>query len=229
MSTQTALPVNRCDRRVAVTRSLLGYGLLAGPFYLVAGLIEASTRSGFHIAHDDLSLLANGPLGWIHITVMVLTGAMTVGAAVGMHRALAGRPGGTWGPRLLAGYGFGLVAAGVFVADPMNGFPLGTPNGRPAHPSVHGSAHIAAGGLGFLCLIAATFVLAAAFARTGDKRWAWFSRVTGIAFAAGFAGVTTGSSSASIIFGFWAAIILAFAWLAAVSLHLYRRADGSLS
>src|SRR5258708_3793402 len=145
MSTLIATPAKRCDRRDAVTRSLLGYGLLAGPFYLIAGLIEASTRSGYEIARHDLSLLANGPLGWIHITVLVLTGVMTIAAALGMRRAPAGRRGGTWGPRLVAGYGLGLVVAGVFVADPMNGFPLGTRDGRPVYPSIHGSLHIVAG------------------------------------------------------------------------------------
>jgi hypothetical protein len=70
-------------------------------------------------------------------------------------------------------------------------------------------------GTGPADLIAATFVFARAFARSGESRWAWFSRVTGIVFAAGFAGLTTGSSSAPIILGFWAAIALAFAWLAA--------------
>lgn len=225
MSTLTVVPADRCDRRTAVTRSLLGYGLLAGPFYVTAGLIEAFTRSGYHITRHDLSLLANGPLGWIHITVLVLTGAMTIAAALGMRRALARTRGGTWGPRLLAGYGCGLVAAGVFVADPMNGFPLGTPDGRPVRLSVHGLLHVVSGGLGFLCLIAATFVLAATFARAGEKGWAWFSRATGIVFAAAFASLTTGSSSAPIILGFWAAIILAFAWLAAVSLRLYRSTE----
>ena len=229
MSTLTAAPVNRCDRRDAVTRSLLGYGLLAGPFYLIAGLIEASTRSGYDITRHDLSLLANGPLGWIHVTVLVLTGVMTTAAAFGIGRALAGRRGGTWGPRLVAGYGLGLLTAGMFVADPMNGFPLGTPDGRPTHPSAQGAVHIVAGGLGFLCLIAATFVLAGTFARAGEKRWAWFSRLTGIVFAAGFAALTTGSSSAPIILGFWVAVALAFAWLGAVSLHLYRSTGRTMS
>jgi hypothetical protein len=229
MSTLTATPANRCDRRDAVTRSLLGYGVLAGPFYLIAGLIEASTRSGYDITRHDLSLLADGPLGWIHVTVLVLTGAMAIAAAVGIGRALAGSRGGTWGPRLVAGYGLGLAAAGAFVADPMNGFPLGTPDGRPAHPSLHGTLHIVSGGLGFLCLIAATFVLAGTFARAGENRWAWFSRVTGVVFAAGFAGVATGSSSAPIILGFWVAVALAFAWLAAVSLRLYRTAERTWS
>ena len=53
-----------------------------------AGLAEALTRSGFDITRDDLSLLANGPLGWVHITLLVVTGLMTVAGAVGLRRAL---------------------------------------------------------------------------------------------------------------------------------------------
>jgi hypothetical protein len=77
-----------CEPDTRVTRSLLGYGVLAGPVYLVAGLAEALTRSGFDLTHDDLSLLANGPLGWVHMTLLVLTGLMTVAGAAGLWRAL---------------------------------------------------------------------------------------------------------------------------------------------
>src|SRR5688500_19924235 len=111
------------DRPAAVTRSLLGYGPLAGAFYLVSGLAQALTRKGFDLTRHDLSLLANGPLGWIQITTLVVTGLMTVAAATGVLRALRNERGGTWGAGLLAGYGLALVAAGAFVADPMDGFP----------------------------------------------------------------------------------------------------------
>jgi Protein of unknown function (DUF998) len=218
MSTATMTPTNRCDRPGTVTRSLLGYGLLAGPFYLIAGLSEALTRRGYQLTRHDLSLLANGSLGWIHVGVLVVTGLMIIAAAAGMRRALAGAPGGRWGPRLVAGHGLGLVGAGVFIADPMNGFPLGTPDGPPVHPTMHGFLHLVVGGLGFLCLIAATAVLA----RADGRGWAWYSRGTGVAFLAGFAGIASGSSSPAVILGFWAAVVLAFAWLAALSLRLYR-------
>lgn len=216
--------VNRCDRPGALTRSLLGTGLLAGPFYVVAGLTEALTRSGFQLTRHDLSLLANGQLGWIHVLVLMLTGLMVIAAAAGLRRALAGEPGGRWGPRLVAGYGLGLVAAGVFTADPMNGFPAGTPAGPAAHPTVHGALHVVSGGLGFACLIAATLVLARTRALAGRTGWAGYCRATGAAFLAGFVGIATGSSSPAVVLGFWAAVIIAYAWLAALSLYLYRHA-----
>ncbi|HEX9338430.1 MAG TPA: DUF998 domain-containing protein [Pseudonocardiaceae bacterium] len=201
-----------CDRTGAVTRSLLGYGVLAGPFYVVVGVIQGLTRHGFNFARHDLSLLANGSLGWIQIVNLVLSGLMTVAAAVGMRRT---RRAGTWGPRLVAGYGIGLVLAGVFTADPMNGFPMGAPPGKPAGMSWHSLLHIAAGSVGFLCLIAACFVLARRFR-------AWYSRITGVLFAVSFLGITSGSGSPAIVLGFSAGVLLAWTWLAVTSIHFYR-------
>lgn len=37
------------DRGAAVTRSMLGWGVVAGPFYIVFGLILALTRPGFDL------------------------------------------------------------------------------------------------------------------------------------------------------------------------------------
>ncbi|BCJ34268.1 hypothetical protein Athai_17710 [Actinocatenispora thailandica] len=211
-----------CDRSRAVTRSLLGYGVLAGPFYVLVSLAQAMTRRGFDLAHHDWSLLANGSLGWIQIANLVLSGAMVVAAAVGMRRALAGTPGCRWVPRLVAGYGIGLVLAGAFVADPANGFPIGTPAGRAAEVSWHGMLHLAAGGLGFLCLIAACLVYARRLRRLGHRGWALYSALTGVLFLVSFAGITSGSSSAPVVLGFTAGVLLAWAWLAAVSVRLYR-------
>src|ERR1700758_3700603 len=119
-----------------ITRSLLGYGVLAGPVYVVTALAQGLTRPGFDLLHDDVSLLSNGSLGWIQIANFIVTGACVLAAAVGMSRALHGRS--TWGPRLVGVFGAGLIGAGIFVADPMNGFPVGTPAGRPETISVHG-------------------------------------------------------------------------------------------
>ena len=196
-----------CDPAAAVTRSLLGWGVVAGPFYVVVGLVQALTRHGFDLAHDDLSLLANGSLGWIQIANLVLSGAMTIAAAVGIGRALAS----TWAPRLVGGYGAGLILAGAFVADPVNGLPPGS----TATTSWHGLLHAVAGGLGFLCLVAACFVVA-------RHCWPWYSRLSGVLFLLSFLGVASGSHSAVVVIGFWIGVLVAWAWLAAVCVRLYR-------
>lgn len=192
----------------AVTRSLLGWGVVAGPFYLVVGLVQAFARSGFDIAHDDLSVLANGSLGWIQMANLILSGLMTLAAAVGITRAGGGR----WAGRLVGGYGVGLVLAGVFTADPVDGFP---PGSHAAGVSWHGMLHLVAAAAGFLCLVAACFAVARRF-------WPWYSRATGVLFLLGFLGVASGSGSALVVLGFWLAVVIAWAWLAAVCVRLYR-------
>ena len=71
---------------------------------------------------------------------------MTIAAAVGARRALGPGRLSAWASRLLGAYGAGLVAAGIFRADPSDGFPPGTPPGlgevswpcgRSLRPSCH--------------------------------------------------------------------------------------------
>lgn len=206
------------------TRALLCCGVLAGPIYIVVGLVQALTREGFDLTRHDLSLLANGSLGWIQITNLVVTGLMTIAAAVGIRRSWRGVRGGTWAPLLLGVYGAGLVAAGIFVADPTLGFPPGMPNG-PGPVSWHGLLHFVAGGIGFLGLIAACFVVASHFSTDRRPGWAAYSRVTGVVFFAGFVGIASGSGTPATVLGFWIAVIAAWAWLSALSLHLYRHVE----
>jgi hypothetical membrane protein len=212
-----------CDRATRVTKTLLAYGVIAGPLYILVSVTQALTRDGFDLAHHEWSLLANGALGWIQITNLVVTGLLTVALAVGLRRALRPGWGGTWAPRLVGAYGVGLVGAGVFRADPALGFPPGTPQGM-AEVSWHGMLHFVSGGIGFLCLIAACLVVARRLAAEGRRGWARFSRATGVGFLAGFAGVASGGGSAAINLTFTAAVVLAWAWVSALAVHLYRRA-----
>ena len=207
-----------CRPADRTTRSLLGYGVVAGPLYVGVALIQALIRPGFDLLHDDVSLLANGTLGWVQIANFMVTGACVLAFAVGMARATGG-----WAPRLLAGYGLGLIGAGLFVADPMNGFPAGTPAGPPETVSTHGILHIVFAGLGFVCLVAACIVIARRFAVERRRVWAAFSVVAGVAFLIAFGAIASGSSSTPVVLGFWSALILMWIWMAAVAVQTYRR------
>ena len=210
-----------CDRASRMTRSLLGYGLLAGPFYVAIVLVQALTRPGFNLSRDDASLLSNGNMGWIQVANFLLTGLLVIACAVGVRRALSSGRGAVGGPLLLAIYGVGLIGAGLFAADPMNGFPPGAPAGRPASITTHGLLHITFAGVGFVSFVAACFVLARRFSGEGRRGWARFSVATGTIFLAAFAGVASGSSSPLIVGAFWAGLIVARAWIGLLSRHLY--------
>jgi hypothetical protein len=232
MTAQTTLaPVPACaqsfTRAQRVTRSLLGYGVLAGAVFEVSVLIQGLTRHGFRLAHHDASLLSNGPLGWIQIATFGVAGMMTIACALGMRRALTSPgpgPGlaGRWGPRLIAVYGAALLAAGLLRADPADGFGPGAPAGKAAPISWHATGHLVSAGVGFIALIVACFVVARYFGREGHRGLAIYSRASGLAFLAAFAGVTTGSSSSAVVLPFYAGVLIAWTWLAVTSVHLYR-------
>jgi Protein of unknown function (DUF998) len=209
-----------CSTSGNVTRSLLGYLALAGPFYVVVSLAQALTRHGFDLVHDEWSLLALGHARWIQASNLALTGAMTISGAIGVRRAVGRSTGATaWAPRLLAGYGLALVGAGIFRADPAHGFP---PGAATQHTG-HGALHLAFGSLGFLCLIAAWLVIARLYASRERHRAAVASRAVGIVFAVALAGIATGADSAAINLAFTAAVVASCAWLTAVAVDLYRR------
>lgn len=207
---------------VNVTRSLLGWGAVAGPFYVLVSLAQALSREGFDLTRHQWSLLENGELGWVQVTNFVLTGVMLLAYSVGLRRALVGSAGGTWSPVLTGIFGLSLVAAGAFRADPALGFPPGTPAGAGAVSS-HGIVHFAAAGVGFVAVAASCFVLARRFWSEGDRRLAVFSRATGVVFLAGFLCIASGAGSVAANLAFTGVVVLVFGWLAVVAVHLYRR------
>ena len=79
------------DRGRAVTKSLLGWGVVAGPFYVVVGLAQALLVPGFDLSRHALSLLLLGPLGWIQALNLVLSGLMVLAAAIGFARLMPRR------------------------------------------------------------------------------------------------------------------------------------------
>src|ERR1051325_9562011 len=106
---------------------LLLAGVLAGPIYVGASLIQAVTRPPFNMTKHAFSLLLDGDLGWIQVINFELTGLLLILTAIGWGRVLAGRKAATWGPRLLMLFGVGMMLAGIFHPDPALGFPGGTP------------------------------------------------------------------------------------------------------
>ncbi|MER5645456.1 DUF998 domain-containing protein [Streptosporangium sp. NPDC002524] len=224
MAQQTASTANTVarDPRTSVTRSLLGYGVIAGPVYVAVSLAQALTREGFDLTRHAWSMLANGDLGWIQIANLVAAGLASVACAAGLRRALAPGHGATWAPRLVGAYGVSLVGAAIFRADPGMGFPAGTPEG-PGPVSWHGMLHFACGAVGFLCVIAACFVIGRRFAAEGRTGWAVCSGLTGALFLATFAAIASGGGATWANLAFITGIVVVWGWLSALSLHLYRR------
>ncbi len=197
------------------TRSLLRNGVVAGPLYLAVGIIQGFVRDGFDFAKHPLSVLANGPGGWVQAATFVLTGLMVIAAAFGLARALRPHKATSW---LLGIFGASMLVAAVFRADPMDGFPPGTPEGMPTSISTRGMIHFIAGALGFTCLGASCLVAARALSRRNARSLSRLSLVSGIVVLAGFFGGPALSSNPVI--GIWISVVVGWAWLAIVSRQL---------
>jgi len=201
------------------TRSLLRYGVIAGPFYLAVGLGQALVRDGFDFARHPLSVLANGPGGWIQTANFILTGLMVLAAATGFRRTLG--PNARTVSVLLGAFGAGMIVAAVFRADPMDGFPVGTPIGPPHSISTVGLVHFAAGGLGFVALAVSCLFAARAMSRRNARALARLSLLCGLVILLGFFGGMAIPNSSPVL-GIWIAVLVGWAWLAVMSRHLSR-------
>jgi hypothetical protein len=202
-----------------ITRSLLRWGVLAGPFYVAVSVILGLTRDGFDFTRHYWSLLANGDFGWVQMANYVLTGLMLVAFAVGLGRALRPGPADRWAPALVGVFGASLVVAGIFTTDPYGDYPFNGFHGT----SGRGLLHFAALCIGSVAVAAACFALARRFAADAAPGLARFSGVTGVVFLAGLLPfIATFPGNAVNNVRFTAAVVLVLGWIAAVAAHLYR-------
>jgi len=217
-TTSHSRPIATSNRRSS-TPALLWAGAVAGPLYVGFSLAQALTRPGFELTRHPWSVLANGDLGWIQMTNLIVTGVLVVVFAVGLRRVLTEGRASRWVPGLIAVYGVGLVAAGIFRSDPVAGFPVGTPAGTTI--SGHGMVHLVAGAVGFLCLTAACLLLARWFAPT-SRAWAIWTAGAGTVFLGAFVGIASGAGSQTTIVIFVVAVVIIWTWFTSFALHLLR-------
>jgi hypothetical protein len=192
---------------------MLGWGVVAGPFYLLVGLVLALTREGFDFARHPLSVLMLGDGGWMQITNLALSGVMVLVAGVGMARA------GARGTGIGVGiYGVAMVASAVFPPDPMPGFPPGQDGATTM--SLSGVLHFAFGGIGFVAFGVAALLLGGWLTRHGERERAGWSRAAGVVILVGFVGGAALGPAGMV--GLWLAVVVGFAWLLLASLRVYR-------
>ena len=218
-----AISAARPVDRAGWDRVLLAGGVLAGPMWVTVALAQGLTREGFDFRRHPVSVLSNGDLGWLQIGNFIAAGLLCVGAAVALRRARYPRLGPRSGPWLIGQYGIGLVLAGVFVADPLDGFPAGTPAG-PGEVSWHGVAHFGAGVVAFTALIAVCLVAGRRFSREGERGWAAYSVATGLFFATAWLALIGSGGHPAAMIGFALAVVAGWAW---VSVTLNRTLRGA--
>jgi hypothetical protein len=210
----------------AATTVLLVCGAIAGPLFIVAFMIEGATRADYNPLRHPVSSLAIGEDGWTQTANFIVTGLLMLAFAIGLRCALRPRGGSWWGPLLVGIFAIGLIGAGIFITDPVSGYPPGTPNQHVTY-STPGALHDLFSSLVFLGLPAACFVFARRFAKWGERGWAITSVLTGIAFIVGFVFSSVGFSQTEGFVDFGGlfqriTIIIGWGWLSLLAVHLLR-------
>ncbi|GAA0251614.1 DUF998 domain-containing protein [Cryptosporangium japonicum] len=173
---------------------------VAGPLWTVVSLAQAFTRDGYDITREPLSVLSNGPLGWVQILNFVVAGVLLLTGAAGFRSALPG----VWVSRLVALAGAGMIGAGLFVMDPV---------GEPLSASSYG--HMLAGTTTFTALIAACYVLARHYRSTRDTV---VSLVAGTALLVGNGWAMSGAPGGPLALA--AGAIVAVLWVSLAAARL---------
>ena len=212
--------------RTVKTKTLLACGIIGGPLFVVAFLVEGATRADYDPLRHPVSSLALDDSGWTQTANFIVVGLLMLAFAVGLRRALRSLGGSIWGPRLVGIWAIGLLGAGVFVTDPVSGYPPGTSD-RMYGYSWHGALHDIFSLAAFVALAVACFVFGRWFSARGERGWAIYSAVTGIVFAVAFVLSSAGFGQAEglvDIAGLFqrVAVAVGFGWLALLAVHLLR-------
>lgn len=155
---------------------LLASGIIAAPLFTALFCAAAARRPDYASVRFPISSLAIGPGGWLQTVNFILTGALFIACAAGLHAAAPGRRS-AWLPWLVTLSGIGLIGAGVFTSDPVFGYPPHLPL-RLAQFTPTGHLHDLASLLFFAGLPAAEMVEARSAWRDGDWVWAGYSALT---------------------------------------------------
>ena len=115
------------ERTSSKRSARLTCGVLAGPLFVSAFTAIGLTVLGYDWRRYPVSSLAIGPREWLQRANFILAGVLYSCAAQGLDqsRRRSACPSGI--PALVAGVGVGLIGSGIFVTDPVGGFPPGTP------------------------------------------------------------------------------------------------------
>jgi hypothetical membrane protein len=211
---------------------LLACGIIGPLFFIIVFLIEGATRADYNPLRHPVSSLSIGELGWMQAANFLISGLLILAFSFGLRRVLPST-GRSWVAILIALVGIGLIGAGFFTTDPLNGYPPGTEL-VPTVRTVAGRLHDLFSLPVFVALPIACFIFSRRFARNAERGWAIYSVLTGIAMfvtfmlaGVGFRQVVPAlADSAGLLQR--TSIIIGFAWIALLALRLMRSSPPSL-
>jgi Protein of unknown function (DUF998) len=232
LSVQEGVCIMSNVKRSALTEFLLLCGVIGPVLFWVVLMVEGVTRPGYIAWQAQGSYLSLTNQGWEQITNFLVFGVLCIAYAIGLRRTWPTGRASLWGPLLIGLFGVGMLALGVFVTDPGDGYPPGTPL-QTSPTTWHGLTHGLTGLVTVnIVLPAACFVLSRRWLADPDhRRWGTYAWLTGALILIISVPATVGLPFAyragfPIIDGLVQRIIitLGWAWLALTALHLWRQA-----
>jgi hypothetical protein len=198
-----------------VTETLPIVGVAVALVFVVVLLVEGALRPAYNPTYHTGSELSLGDRGWIQIANFLQMGVGMFAFAIGVNRTLDTPVGAV----LLATFGLGMIAAGVFLPDPIRGYPPGAPTGTPDEVTWHHRVHHVVGGpVAFLGIFGACLIVAGRL----EGSWRLYTVLTAVvglaltiwtALAYQRDAANTGVVQRALILVYWS-------WIVLLGLHL---------
>ena len=155
---------------------LLIYCGLTGPlFFIVSFCIQGMYKHGYSALLYPISSLAIGENGWIQIVTFIVSGLLIFLFSIAVKKKLNHK----LVAALLALVGIGLICAGIFITDPVFGFPENIPFIKIPF-TLYGKLHTWFSLLVFLGIPVICFMMSKYFNLIKDQGWKYYSIATGI-------------------------------------------------
>ena len=221
-----------------LVKTKIACGVVAGPVFVGTFTLLGASRAGYDWQRHAVSSLAAGRKGWAQRANFMLVGGLYCVAARSLPQSSRRAVGPTMVPALMFAAGTGLIGSGLFVTDPVAGFPP-EEHGAGASRSVANVAPTRGGALHNLCAIpiffgipVAALLSAGSAVRWREDRWAGYCVGSALGMAGAFAlfGAAFGGAPTLAPYGGLfqrLSIATGFGWLSALSMRAFRSAPNS--
>ena len=208
------------------TKTLLLCGTIACPLFIIVVLLEGAIRPDYSLLLYPLSSLSIGDTGWTQISNFVFTGILLVAFSFGLKQVCNHNKIKFRGPLLIRLVGIGLIGAGIFVTDPIFGYPHDKPL-LLRQFTFHGHLHDGFSMCVFICLPWACFAFRKYFIAKEKKLWANYSAITAYAMITTFIIASLGFKQLSGFVNYGGlfqrfCIAIGSTWIMLLSLHLLK-------
>jgi hypothetical membrane protein len=204
-------------------------GAFGPPLFIAVLLIAGAGRADYSALRHPVSSLSFGDDGWIQRASFVTLGTLLLVFASGLGANPRSPWSTRWGTRLIVLVAVGFLGAGAFNADPLNGYPPGTP-ALPDVRTAHGRAHDLFSALVFFAIPASALLHARTFARSRRRHMAAACAVSAAAMVVAFVPAALGCRQVDgfdRVAGLFQriAISIGLGWVSLLSVYILTRGE----